>query len=138
MPACCTSSETSSWREKLLVRQAIGDTSHCHSHCSACAARGDSPCPRMAHCAGYDEDNGRLVVFGGRTAEKRRLNDVYILDVGSWVWSKMAAEGAVPKPREEAAACFWAGHMLVFGEWSTWGGCAHWRQALVNIKTRFQ
>lgn len=90
-----------------------------HSHLTLCLApplRGDSPCPRTAHCAVYDEEQRRLVVFGGRTAEKRRLNDVYLLDLDTWAWSKMAAEGAVPKPREEAAACFWAGHMLVFGE----------------------
>jgi hypothetical protein len=40
------------------------------------------------HAACYDEENNRLVVFGGRTAERKRLNDVYFLDLDTWTWFK--------------------------------------------------
>ena len=38
----------------------------------------------------YDEDNHRLVVFGGRTAERKRLNDIWFLDLDKWwVWDEV-------------------------------------------------
>eukprot|EP00798_Chlamydomonas_sp_ICE-L_P031206 gene31206-6355_t len=70
---------------------------------------------RYNHCAVYDEDNNRLVVFGGRTAERKRLNDVYFLDLDSFTWYKPNTEGMAPTPREQAVATFWAGHMVLFG-----------------------
>lgn len=75
-----------------------------------------SPSPRYNHAACYDEENNRLVVFGGRTAERKRLNDVAFLDLDSWSWYKPSMEGAAPSPREQAVATFWAGSMVLFGE----------------------
>lgn len=56
------------------------------------------------------------MVFGGRTAERKRLNDVYYLDLSTWTWVKPATEGTAPTPREQAVATFWAGSMVLFGE----------------------
>lgn len=55
------------------------------------------------------------MVFGGRTAERKRLNDIYFLDLDSWTWFKPSTEGTAPTPREQAVATFWAGSMVLFG-----------------------
>ena len=34
----------------------------------------------------FDGENNRLVIFGGRTAERKRLNDVYYLDLETFTW----------------------------------------------------
>lgn len=77
--------------------------------------KGDRPSGRYNHTAVWDEENNRLVVFGGRTAERKRLNDVFFLDLESWTWAKPAPEGTAPTPREMASSCFWAGNMVLFG-----------------------
>ncbi|GLI65995.1 hypothetical protein VaNZ11_009689 [Volvox africanus] len=77
--------------------------------------KGDKPPPRYNHAACYDEENNRLVIFGGRTAERKRLNDVAFLDMDTWTWYKPSTEGAAPSPREQAVATFWAGNMVLFG-----------------------
>eukprot|EP00983_Pelagomonas_calceolata_P060058 1146208-Pelagomonas_calceolata.AAC.8 len=41
---------------------------------------------RYNHCALYDPENKRLVVFGGRNAERKRLNDVHFLDIATFTW----------------------------------------------------
>ena len=79
--------------------------------------KGDKPCPRYNHTAVYDEDNQRLVIFGGRNGERKRLNDVYCLDLESFTWSKRSVDGTAPSPREHAVAAFWAGNMVIFGEY---------------------
>lgn len=82
-------------------------------HMQVC--KGEAPSPRDNHCMGYDETRNRLVIFGGRNAEKRRLNDVYYLELDSWTWSKPHVEGTPPSTRELASSVMWQGHMLVFG-----------------------
>ena len=57
----------------------------------------------------------RLIMFGGRNQEGRRLNDVWALDLGTWVWSRMPTMGAVPAPRHSAAAVVHAGRFIIFG-----------------------
>lgn len=42
--------------------------------------------PSYNHCAVFDEENNRLIIFGGRTAERKRLNDIYFLDLDSFTW----------------------------------------------------
>ncbi|GLC33992.1 Dynein regulatory complex subunit 7 [Pleodorina starrii] len=77
--------------------------------------KGEKPPPRYNHAACYDEENNRLIVFGGRTAERKRLNDVAFLDLDTWTWYKPSTEGAAPSPREQAVSTFWAGNMVLFG-----------------------
>ncbi|KAG2491059.1 hypothetical protein HYH03_010505 [Edaphochlamys debaryana] len=77
--------------------------------------KGDKPPPRYNHAACYDEENNRLIIFGGRTAERKRLNDVAFLDLDTWTWYKPSTEGTAPSPREQAVATFWAGNLVLFG-----------------------
>lgn len=64
------------------------------------------------HTAIFDTDNNRLVVFGGRTADRKRLNDVWFLDLDKWSWHRPATDGPSPSARELAVATFWAGSMV--------------------------
>ena len=54
---------------------------------------GDAPMARDGHCAAYDAAAHRLVVFGGRGADRRRLNDVHHLDLSTWVWKRVITDG---------------------------------------------
>ena len=65
---------------------------------------------------GYDADRHRLILFGGRSAERRRLNDVHYLDLDTWTWHKPHVEGTPPSPRELASSVMWQGHLVVFGK----------------------
>ncbi|KAK9811814.1 hypothetical protein WJX72_010643 [[Myrmecia] bisecta] len=76
---------------------------------------GDKPAPRDGHSAVFDDTNNRLVVFGGRNQDRRRLGDVYYLDIATWTWHKADLEGGGPSPRAEAGAVHLEGHMYVFG-----------------------
>lgn len=64
----------------------------------------------------FDEENNRLIIFGGRSAERKRLNDIFFLDLETFTWYRPACEGTAPTPREQAVATFWAGNMIVFGK----------------------
>ena len=70
---------------------------------------------RHGHVTIYDPEHHQLVVFGGRTAERKRLDDSYLLDLESWAWKKAVCEGQGPSPREGAAGDYHAGHLVVFG-----------------------
>ena len=61
---------------------------------------GERPIERDGHCAVFDPVRKRLLVFGGRSIQKKRLNDLYSYDMVSNTWSKMAPEGNLPAPRE--------------------------------------
>ena len=57
------------------------------------ATSGDTPAARDGHCAAYDAHAHRLVVFGGRGADRRRLNDVHHLDLATWAWKRVITDG---------------------------------------------
>ena len=67
----------------------------------------------------------RLVIFGGRSQEKKRLNDVHFLDTETWTWHRAVTEGAVPVPRCSAAAVIMEGQLILFGG-SAAGGLCLW------------
>ncbi|KAL4458559.1 hypothetical protein ABPG75_013424 [Micractinium tetrahymenae] len=83
--------------------------------------RGDRPCPRDGHVLVVDPSGGagagQLILFGGRNAGGRRLNDLHVLDLATWTWFVPRQEGAaLPAPREQAAAVFSPdGRLLLFG-----------------------
>lgn len=77
--------------------------------------KGEKPMARYNHSACFDPDNNRLVIFGGRTAERKRLNDVWFLDLDTFQWHRPNTDGSPPSPREHAVSVFWAGSMVVFG-----------------------
>lgn len=51
--------------------------------------------------------------------DKKRLNDVWALDLTTLRWFKQNCSGAVPRPRDKASAVFCQGHMVVFGGHTT-------------------
>mmetsp|Transcript_46212 Transcript_46212/g.88190 ORF Transcript_46212/g.88190 Transcript_46212/m.88190 type:complete len:1493 (-) Transcript_46212:386-4864(-) len=79
---------------------------------------GAIPPPRDGHCAAYDEQRKQLVVFGGRSADKKRLNDLHVLDVKTLAWRRPNMDGNIPLPREQASftpvtsstLCLFGGH----------------------------
>lgn len=54
---------------------------------------------RYNHSACFDPDNNRLIIFGGRTAERKRLNDVWFLDLDTFQWHRPNTDGSPPTPR---------------------------------------
>lgn len=57
----------------------------------------------------------RLIIFGGRGADRKRLNDVHFLDIATWTWHRPNTDGTPPAPRSGAAAVFMGGQMILFG-----------------------
>jgi hypothetical protein len=79
--------------------------------------QGDKPCARDGHVLVVDPSGRQLIVFGGRReAGGRRLADLHFLDLQTWTWfSPKQDGGAAPPPREQCAAAFADGRLLVFG-----------------------
>ncbi len=73
------------------------------------ATSGDGPSARILTSAAYDAQGGRMIVFGGSTADTGLdffpQNDVYALDLNTDTWSQIPA-GAGPKPREYHSAVY--------------------------------
>eukprot|EP00740_Mantoniella_antarctica_P005333 CAMPEP_0181361168 /NCGR_PEP_ID=MMETSP1106-20121128/7122_1 /TAXON_ID=81844 /ORGANISM="Mantoniella antarctica, Strain SL-175" /LENGTH=1010 /DNA_ID=CAMNT_0023474623 /DNA_START=178 /DNA_END=3207 /DNA_ORIENTATION=+ len=61
---------------------------------------GEKPVERDGHSAVFDPVRKRLLVFGGRSIQKKRLNDLFSYDLVANVWTKLAPEGNLPAPRE--------------------------------------
>lgn len=57
----------------------------------------------------------RLIVFGGRGADRKRLNDVHFLDIATWTWHRPITDGTPPTPRSGAAAVVMGGQLILFG-----------------------
>lgn len=57
----------------------------------------------------------RLILFGGRNQEGRRLNDVWSLDTEAFAWGRVPTMGAVPPARHSAASAFHNGKLIIFG-----------------------
>ncbi|XP_011627422.1 acyl-CoA-binding domain-containing protein 5 isoform X2 [Amborella trichopoda] len=58
---------------------------------------GTKPSPRSNHVAALYEDK-LLLVFGG-TSKSRVLNDLYLLDFETMIWSRIKTRGLNPSPR---------------------------------------
>jgi hypothetical protein len=72
--------------------------------------------PRALPCDARAGERAAEAVLLCRSGERKRLNDVYVLDLDTWVWSKpLITEGNPPSPREQAVAACWAGSMVLFG-----------------------
>lgn len=60
---------------------------------------GSYPRPRHCHSAVYMEENRTILIFGGWAGRHEFLNDVYLLDVTDFSWTRMNTEGVPPCPR---------------------------------------
>lgn len=50
-------------------------------------------------------------MLGGHAAGAR-TNDLFMLDLSSWIWSQPPTSGTPPSPRSGAAMCVGNGHFL--------------------------
>lgn len=77
------------------------------------------PSPRANHMASLNEA-GMLVVFGGYDgATMSYSNEVFELDVNSFVWYKPILKGPNPAPRESATMDLVRGMLWVFGGYTS-------------------
>ena len=65
--------------------------------------KGQKPCERDGHAAVFDTAQRRLLIFGGKSKEKKRLDDLfaYYLDEDRWV--RLSPDGRRPDARESAS-----------------------------------
>jgi Galactose oxidase, central domain len=67
------------------------------------ALEGTGPCPRSgAACLLQD---GRLYIFGG-SVKGARMNDLWTLDLSSFLWREIVTSGNAPSPRQLASMCY--------------------------------
>eukprot|EP00898_Chlorokybus_atmophyticus_P005213 jgi/Chlat1/5693/Chrsp38S05540 len=76
---------------------------------------GAIPPARDGHAAAHDPDTNRLYVFGGRSNERKRLNDLHYLDLKTRIWHKPGLEGLGPTPREGVSAVVVRNTLVLFG-----------------------
>ena len=84
---------------------------------------GGPPAARLGHNAVYDQNNNRMIVFGGGTcAGSQFFNDVWILSNangsgGTPAWTQLSPAGTPPAARKGAAAVYDVNgnRMIVFG-----------------------
>jgi len=76
----------------------------------------DAPCSRRGASVTMVGEH-KCIVFGGEDNDRRFLNDVWILDMTSFVWREVKAPGGhPPEPRAEHSAAMWGPDtLLVFG-----------------------
>jgi N-acetylneuraminic acid mutarotase len=77
-------------------------------------ATGERPSARDGAAGMYDEEGGRLLIFGGRNVERKRLNDLHSYTLSTNSWAKLVVDGA-PSPRECATTCSWGQLGILFG-----------------------
>lgn len=76
---------------------------------------GEVPSPRLGHSFTYID--GKLVAFGGFTADGRTVNEAYAYEPETQRWAQLNAGGMLPGPRTASSAAR-HGHDLVVA-----GGC---------------
>lgn len=63
---------------------------------------GTGPCARAS--AACTLEDGRLYIFGG-SVKGARLNDLWSLDLSSFLWREIVTSGSAPPPRHLASLC---------------------------------
>ena len=73
-----------------------------------------APCPRTGHTAVVH--SFYMYIFGGCTADNRRLNDTWKLDLKTYHWREIAVgQFDRPKARSGHSASVYKHHMMIFG-----------------------
>ena len=78
--------------------------------------KGQRPCDRDGHASVFDHERRRLLIFGGKSKEKKRLDDLfaYYLDEDRWV--QLSPDGRRPDARECATmTCVDKNTAVLFG-----------------------
>jgi hypothetical protein len=75
-----------------------------------------SPSPRNLFSMVFDDERRRALLFGGNT-ETGPVNDVWVFDAQTALWSQLGTQGEAPSPRSGHDAVWLPGRrsMLVFG-----------------------
>lgn len=100
----------------------VGDTWLLDTGCGTWTqiATSAAPAARSRHSMALDAARGRALLFGGRTRAGTSgpytlFNDVWAFDFATSTWSEIAAAGAAPTPRSNAAAVVSGDKLVVFG-----------------------
>ncbi|KAK8555804.1 hypothetical protein V6N13_069883 [Hibiscus sabdariffa] len=81
---------------------------------SVMEAKGEIPVARSGHTV--VRANSVLILFGGETAKKKKLNDLHMFDLKSLTWLTLQCTGARPSPRSNHVATLYDDKtLLVFG-----------------------
>ncbi|KAL7025886.1 hypothetical protein ACKWTF_013679 [Chironomus riparius] len=72
----------------------------------------EEPCPRESHTSILYKN--QLIVYGGMNG-KRRLNDIWMLDLDSFSWIKLTTTGTIPLARSMHTATLVDNEMYIFG-----------------------
>jgi len=82
---------------------------------------GDRPPGSYAHAAVYDPMRQRMIVFGGVGLDNDLTNEVWALSLSDLKWTKLAAAGVPPSPREWQTAIYdpKRDRMIVHGGWTS-------------------
>lgn len=67
--------------------------------------KGDVPPPCSNFTLNYYPKNHSLILFGGGTLNKEKLNTIYELDIDTVTWSKIDFDVTVPSPWQRSYHC---------------------------------
>lgn len=74
---------------------------------------GDLPPPRYGHSLCML--GSRIFIFGGRTEKSKYLNDIYMLDLDTYIWAKVSTSTSSPLPRMGHTCVMVGTRMAMFG-----------------------
>jgi len=74
---------------------------------------GEPPEGRWRHTA-TTVDN-KIFIFGGLVEDKKRFNDLFVLDTEAYAWRKLNARGQMAAPRAHHSATFLDRKLVIFG-----------------------
>ncbi|TYH56036.1 hypothetical protein ES332_D09G279900v1 [Gossypium tomentosum] len=81
---------------------------------SVMEAKGEIPVARSGHTV--VKTNSVLILFGGETAKKKKLNDLHMFDLKSLTWLTLQCTGTRPSPRSNHVATLYDDKTLfIFG-----------------------
>jgi len=82
---------------------------------NAKGAEKDLPVPAKDHSAAVDQANKRMYIFGGKTLQKRSMNQLYIFDLVERKWTSLEPDDSFPCKRYGASLVFRNHKLFLFG-----------------------
>jgi Rab9 effector protein with kelch motifs len=71
------------------------------------------PKPRAGHSAVVHGDH--MAIFGGRDEDNEKLNDLWLLNLQTYIWTHVIDAIDMPIPRSGHSACIYKDSMVIFG-----------------------